>query len=196
MQPSPLSPLIIIPRRHADNRGWLSETFRHERLHDLGIVCNFVQENQSSSSRRGTLRGFHFQSPPAAQAKLISVLRGRIFDVAVDIRRNSPTFGRYVSVDLSSDNGIQLFVPIGFAHGFITLEDEVSVMYKVSAYYAPSREGGIRWNDPDIGFPWPLRDKDIVRSDRDERLPLLQELESPFSYEGNPLTHLPVHNLS
>ena len=196
MHPSLLSPLIIIPTRHVDNRGWFSETFHHGRLRDLGIVCNFVQENQSNSSRRGTLRGFHFQSPPVAQAKLISVLRGRILDVAVDIRRNSPTFGRYVSVDLSSDNGIQLFVPIGFAHGFITLEDEVSVMYKVSAYYAPSREGGIRWNDPDIGFPWPLRDTDIVRSDRDERLPLLKDLESPFSYEGNPLTELPVYNLS
>ena len=196
MQPSPLSPFIIIPRRHADSRGWLSETFCPERLRDLGIICNFVQENQSNSSRRGTLRGFHFQSPPAAQAKLISVLRGRILDVAVDIRRNSPTFGRYVSVDLSSDNGKQLFVPIGFAHGFVTLEDEVSVMYKVSDYYAPSREGGIRWTDPDIGFPWPFKEADIIKSEKDGKLQLLKDLESPFPYDGNPLMSLPVFDLS
>jgi dTDP-4-dehydrorhamnose 3,5-epimerase len=194
--PSPLLPLIIIPDRRVDNRGWFSETFHHGRLRDLGIVCNFVQENQSNSTRRGTLRGFHFQSPPAAQAKLISVSHGRILDVAVDIRRNSPTFGRYVSVDLSSDNGKQLFVPIGFAHGFVTLEDEVCVTYKVSDYYAPSREGGIRWTDPDIGFPWPFKAADIIKSEKDGQLPLLKDLESQFPYDGGPLMSLPVFHLS
>ena len=188
--------MIIAPKRHADNRGWFSEIFHDGRLRDLGIICAFVQENLSSSNRRGTLRGFHFQEPPAAQAKLISVLHGRILDVAVDIRRNSPTFGRYVSVDLSSDNGKQLFVPIGFAHGFVTLEDEVSVMYKVSDYYAPSREGGIRWTDPDIGFPWPFKETDIIKSEKDGQLPLLKDLESPFPYDGSPLMSLPVFDLS
>jgi dTDP-4-dehydrorhamnose 3,5-epimerase len=192
---SPL-PLTIVARRHADNRGWFSETFHHQRLRDLGIVCNFVQENQSRSSRKGTLRGFHFQEPPAAQAKLVSVLHGRILDVVVDIRRGSPTFGKYDFVELSGDNGKQLFVPIGFAHGFVTLEDEVSVLYKASDYYAPSREGGICWNDPDVAFPWPFEDADLIRSEKDDRSPFLKDLESPFPFDGNPLTKLPVFNLS
>jgi dTDP-4-dehydrorhamnose 3,5-epimerase len=194
--PVSLLPLVIVPKRHADSRGWFSETFHDKRLRNLGIACTFVQDNQSRSTRRGTLRGFHFQKPPAAQAKLISVLHGRILDVAVDIRRNSPTYGKYVSADLSSDNGKQLFVPTGFAHGFVTLEDDVSVLYKVSDYYAPSREGGIRWDDPDIAFPWPLRDADIVRSERDQRLPFLADFESPFPYNGDPLTELSTFDLS
>jgi dTDP-4-dehydrorhamnose 3,5-epimerase len=194
--PVPLLPLIIVPKRHADSRGWFGETFQDKRLRDLGIACAFVQDNQSRSIRRGTLRGFHFQNPPAAQAKLISVLHGRILDVAVDIRRNSPTYGRYVSAELSSDNGRQLFVPTGFAHGFVTLEDDVSVLYKVSDYYAPSSEGGIRWDDPDIAFPWPMKGADIVLSERDGRLPFLADLKSPFSYDGNPLTELPAFELS
>jgi dTDP-4-dehydrorhamnose 3,5-epimerase len=194
--PSPFLPLTIVTKRHVDKRGWLSETFQDKRLRDLGIVCAFVEENQSRSSRRGTLRGFHFQAPPAAQAKLIGVLHGRILDVTVDIRRGSSTFGKYVSAELSSDNGKQLYVPAGFAHGFVTLEDEVSVLYKVSDYYAPSHEGGIRWNDPDIAFPWPFKETDIIRSERDDRLPLLKNLESPFPYEGHPLTELSVFNLS
>jgi len=194
--PIPLLPLIIVPKRHADSRGWFGETFHDKRLRDLGIACTFVQDNQSRSTRRGTLRGFHFQNPPAAQAKLISVLHGRILDVAVDIRRNSPTYGRYVSAELSSDNGRHLFVPTGFAHGFVTLEDDVSVLYKVSDYYAQSSEGGIRWNDPDVTFPWPLQGADIILSERDQRLPFLADLESPFPYDGNLLTELPVFDLS
>jgi dTDP-4-dehydrorhamnose 3,5-epimerase len=184
----PSLPLTIVPKRHADDRGWFSETFHHQRLRDLGIACSFVQDNQSRSIRRGTLRGLHFQVPPAAQAKLVGVLRGRILDVVADIRRDSPTFGKYVSVELSSDNG--------FAHVFVTLEDDVVVLYKTSDYYAPSREGGICWNDPDIAFPWPFKEADIIRSERDERLPLLKDLQSPFPYDGNPLTELPVFNLS
>ena len=194
--PIPLLPLIIVPKRHADSRGWFGETFHDQRLRNLGIACTFVQDNQSRSTRKGTLRGFHFQKPPAAQVKLISVLHGRILDVAVDIRRHSPTYGRYVSADLSSDNGRQLFIPTGFAHGFVTLEDDVSVLYKVSDYYAPSSEGGIRWDDPDIAFPWPVKGADIVLSERDQRLPFLADLKSPFSYDGNPLTELPAFELS
>jgi dTDP-4-dehydrorhamnose 3,5-epimerase len=193
--PVPPLPLIIVPKRHADDRGWFGETFNDKRLRNLGIACTFVQDNQTRSARRGTLRGFHFQKPPAAQAKLISVLHGRILDVAVDIRRNSPTYGKYVSAELSSDDGKQLFVPTGFAHGFLTLEDGVSVLYKVSDYYAPSGEGGIRWDDPDIAFPWPFQGADIILSERDEGLPFLADLESPFPYDGNPLTELPALDL-
>jgi len=194
--PVPLLPLIIVPRRHADSRGWFCEIFNRNRLRELGIACTFVQDNQTRSALKGTLRGFHFQKPPAAQAKLISVLHGKILDVAVDIRRYSPTYGKYISTELSSDDGKQLFIPTGFAHGFLTLEDDVSVLYKVSDYYAPSGEGGIRWDDPDIAFPWPLQRAGTVMSERDERLPLLADLESPFPYDGSPLAELPVFNLS
>jgi dTDP-4-dehydrorhamnose 3,5-epimerase len=189
--PSPL-PLLIAPKRHVDARGWFSETFLLERWRDLGVGCSFVQDNQSQSTRKGTLRGFHFQEPPSAQAKLVSVLHGRIFGVAVDIRRGSPTFGKFVSVELSGDSGLQLFVPIGFAHGFVTLEDDVLVMYKASEYYAPSREGGIRWNDPHIGVPWPFEAAAMIRSERDDRLPLLKDYQSPFRFDGKPLTELPT----
>ena len=167
-------PRLIVPKRHVDDRGWFSETFHEKRLRDIGITCHFVQDNQSSSKRAGTLRGFHFQLPPAAQAKLVSVLRGRILDVAVDVRRGSPTFGKYVSIELSADSGRQFYIPVGFAHGYVSLEDDVLVMYKVSDYYAPAHDSGIRWNDPDIAFPWPFKDSDIIISDKDRRLPLLK----------------------
>jgi dTDP-4-dehydrorhamnose 3,5-epimerase len=185
-------PRVIIPRRHVDNRGWLSETFHEARLRDLGIACDFVQENQSSSKRAGTLRGLHFQRPPAEQAKLISVARGRILDVAVDVRRGSPTFGKYASIELSADSGRLLYIPAGFAHGFITLEDDVIVNYKVSNYYTPAADGGIRWDDPDIGFPWPAPASAIILSDKDRQLPLLKEFDSPFLYDGNPLEPLNI----
>src|SRR5262245_22348644 len=133
-------PRIISSKRHMDNRGWFSESFREARLRELGINCHFVQENLSYSKASGTLRGLHLQIPPAAQAKLIMVLRGRILDVAVDLRRNSPTYGRYVSSELSAATGVQMYIPVGFAHGFLTLEDDVTVLYKVSAYYAPDCE--------------------------------------------------------
>src|SRR5262249_11802242 len=156
-------------------RGWLSETFHLERWRDLGVDCSFVQDNQSLSARKGTLRGFHFQEPPSAQAKLVGVLRGSIIDVIVDIRASSPTFGKFLSVELSSGSGRQLFVPIGFAHGFVTLEDDVCVAYKLSEYYTPSRESGIRWSDPDIGVPWPFDAATMIRSERDDRLPFLKD---------------------
>src|SRR6516164_11838335 len=130
-------PRLIVPKQHVDDRGWFSEIFHQERLREIGITCRFVQDNQSSSKQAGTLRGLHFQLPPAAQAKLVTVVKARILDVAVDIRRGSPTFGKYVSTELSSESGHQVYIPIGFAHGFLTLEDDVVVMYKTSAYYAP-----------------------------------------------------------
>src|SRR5262245_2093571 len=125
-------PQIIAPKRYVDDRGWFSETYHEQRLHQVGIPCRFVQDNQSSSKRVGTLRGLHFQLPPAAQAKLVTVLRGRILDVAVDVRGGSPTFGKHVSEELSAESGRQIYIPVGFAHGLLALEDEVVVMYKVS----------------------------------------------------------------
>ena len=188
-------PLSIVPKRHVDGRGWFSEIFHEKRLRDLGITCRFVQDNQAISRRAGTLRGLHFQLPPAAQAKLVSVLRGRILDVAVDIRRGSPTFGKHVSTELSAENGRQLYIPVGFAHGYLTLEDDVVLMYKVSDYYAPAYDSGICWNDPDIAIPWPFKDTDIIASDKDRRLPLLKEFASPFAYDGHPLVPLTDLNL-
>ena len=188
-------PRLIVPKRHVDDRGWFSEIFHQERLRDIGITCRFVQDNQSSSKHTGTLRGLHFQLPPAAQAKLVTVVKGRILDVAVDIRRGSPTFGKYVSTEVSSETGHQLYIPVGFAHGFLTLQHDVVVMYKASDYYAPTHESGIRWNDPDIAFPWPLKDANIIISDKDRRLPLLKEFASPFAYDGQPLASLTVLEL-
>jgi dTDP-4-dehydrorhamnose 3,5-epimerase len=185
-------PRIIVPPRHVDDRGWFSETFHEKRLRDIGITCRFVQDNQSSSKRAGTLRGLHFQIPPAAQAKLVSVVRGRILDVAVDVRRGSATFGKYVSMELSAESGHQVYVPVGFAHGFVTLEDDVVVMYKASDFYSLAHDRGILWNDPDIAFPWPFRETEIIISDRDRRLPALREFASPFVYDGYPLAPLTV----
>src|SRR5262245_16913886 len=160
-------PRIIVPKRHVDDRGWFSEIFHEKRLYELGITCRFVQDNQAISKRAGTLRGLHFQVPPAAQAKLVSVVRGRIFDVAVDLRRDSPTFGRHVSTELSAETGRQLYIPVGFAHGYVTLQDDVVLMYKVSDYYAPASDSGICWNDPDIAIAWPFKESEIIISDKD-----------------------------
>ena len=188
-------PRLIVPKRHVDDRGWFSEIFHQERLRNIGITNHFVQDNQSSSKHTGTLRGLHFQLPPAAQAKLVTVVKGRILDVAVDIRRSSPTFGKYVSTEVSSETGHQIYIPVGFAHGFLTLENDVVVMYKTSDYYAPAHESGIRWNDPEIWFPWPLKDANMIISDKDRRLPLLKEFASPFAYNGQPLAPLTVLEL-
>jgi dTDP-4-dehydrorhamnose 3,5-epimerase len=188
-------PGVFVPKRYLDDRGWFSETYHQQRLREIGINHPFVQDNQSSSKRAGTLRGFHFQRLPAAQAKLVSVLRGRVLDVAVDIRRGSPSYGNYVSIELSAEGGEQLYIPTGFAHGFITLEDDVVVMYKTSDYYAPSHEAGICWNDPDIGVSWPFKDADIIKSEKDGQLPRLKDFDSPFPYDGQPLTALTIPKL-
>ena len=190
--PSQYLPFVIVTRRHIDDRGWFGEVFREQWLADLGITCRFVQDNQSGSSRSATLRGFHFQRPPAAQAKLVSVVRGRVLDVAVDIRRGSPTFGKHVSIELSAKTAYQLYIPIGFAHGFISLDDDVLVTYKASNYYSPACDAGISWNDPQIAFPWPFREAEIIKSEKDGRLPMLKDFDSPFLYEGHPLVDLPV----
>lgn len=188
-------PRVVVPKRYGDSRGWFSESFHTERLRGVGIACDFVQDNQSSSSSSGTLRGLHFQLPPAGQAKLVQVIKGSALDVVVDVRNGSPTYGRHVSVKLSADNHYQLYVPIGFAHGFLTLEKDVLVMYKVSHYYDPRLDSGIRWNDSDIAVPWPIKESEITLSEKDRRLPLLKEFSSPFPYDGTPLGPLQVINL-
>jgi dTDP-4-dehydrorhamnose 3,5-epimerase len=137
----------------------------------------------------------HFQVPPGQQTKLISVQRGKILDVAVDVRRGSPTFGKYVSIELSADDGRQFYIPVGFAHAFLTLEDDVIVNYRTSNYYAPASEGGIRWDDPDIGVSWPVQPSEITISERDRRLPLLKKFDSPFGYDGSPLEPLKIPGL-
>ncbi|MBB3905623.1 dTDP-4-dehydrorhamnose 3,5-epimerase [Methylobacterium brachythecii] len=170
----------VVPKRHGDDRGWFSEVFRADRLAEAGIDSVFVQDNQSFSVPAGTLRGLHFQTPPAAQAKLVRVLAGAILDVAVDIRRGSPTFGRYVAVRLDAENGEQLFVPHGFAHGFCTLEPNTMVAYKVDAYYSPAHDRAIAWNDPAIGIDWPVSEAEASLSAKDKAAPRLSEAADLF----------------
>lgn len=177
--------LLIEPRRHGDERGWFAETYSAARLAALGIDCAFPQDNQSWSHRAGTVRGLHFQRPPGAQAKLISCLGGRILDIVVDIRVGSPSYGESLTVELR-DDGHQLFVPVGFAHGFITLTDDVRVAYKVSSLYDPALEMGLAWDDPSLKIPRAAASTEITLSPRDRIWPSLSELESPFQYEDGP----------
>ena len=171
---------VLIPERFGDDRGFLAEVYSRRTFADAGIDIEFLQDNHSSSRRRGTVRGLHFQAPPRAQDKLVRVVRGSVFDVAVDLRRSSPTYGRHVSTVLSAETGNQLLVPAGFAHGFMTLEPDTEVVYKVSEHYAPDRDRGLLWNDPALGVRWPIPERDAVLSDRDRRQPRLAELMAPF----------------
>lgn len=167
---------ILEPQVFGDERGYFFESFNAERFFaHTGVDVHFVQDNESRS-KRGVLRGLHFQRAPYAQAKLVRVVKGRVLDVAVDIRKDSPTFGRYVAVELSGDNKRQLFIPKGFAHGYVVLEEDTVFQYKCDAYYHPAAEGGIAWNDPQIGIEWPLPECDIILSERDKNRPLLSEL--------------------
>jgi dTDP-4-dehydrorhamnose 3,5-epimerase len=181
---------LLSPRRFGDERGWFVETYNQARYAALGIDCAFVQDNHSMSRDVGVLRGLHWQAPPHGQDKLIRCVRGRIWDVAVDARRGSPTFGQWVAAELSAENGHQLFVPVGFAHGFVTLEPGTEVEYKVSGLYAPQAEGGVIWNDPGLALPWPLDGRQPTLSPKDEVLPPLDEVTTPFTYEGDPLEPL------
>ena len=182
---------LIRPRRHGDTRGWFTETYNVEAFAKLGITCTFVQDNHSLSVPAFTLRGLHFQTPPRGQDKLVRCIRGRIFDVAVDIRNGSPTYGQWVGAELSAENGHQLFIPIGFAHGFVTLEPDCEVTYKCSDTYAPDADGGIRWDDPAIGtggIDWPMPAGTVPElSAKDAVQPLLADFDSPFPYDGRPL---------
>lgn len=171
---------IITTRRFGDARGFFTETWNRKRFAEAGIDLDFVQDNHSLSGPAGTVRGLHFQSPPFAQDKLVRVVRGRILDVAVDIRRSSPTYGRHVAVELSAGNGRQLLVPVGFAHGFCTLEPDTEVLYKVSAYYAPEHDHGIAFDDPDLGIAWPVVPGAAVLSEKDRHHPRLAEAPECF----------------
>jgi len=171
---------VVTPKRHGDSRGFFSEVYNRADWESAGLHFEFVQDNHSFSAAIGTLRGLHFQTPPFAQAKLIRAGGGRIFDVAVDIRRSSPTFGKYVGVELSAENWRQLLVPIGFAHGFVTLEPGTEVLYKTTAVYSPANDSGIAWDDPDIGVAWPLPAAGPTLSDKDRRWPRLRETRDLF----------------
>jgi len=171
---------LITPKKFGDNRGFFAETYSFKTLQDAGIDCTFVQDNHSLSATPGTVRGLHYQVAPHAQCKLIRVLKGSILDVAVDIRRGSPTFGKFVTAVLSSENFQMMYVPTGFAHGFATLEPNTEVTYKVSTYYAPAAERGIRWNDPAIGVPWNIPENEATLSGKDKIAPMLKDMAELF----------------
>lgn len=174
----------VTPTRHADHRGFLAETFSAASCRDVGIDPTFVQDNQSLSHRRHTLRGLHYQAPPHGQAKLVRCGRGRLFDVAVDIRGDSPTYGRWYGAELTAENGLQLFIPKGFLHGFLTLEDNTEILYKCSAAYAPGHDGAVAWNDPEIGIDWPVAEADVILSDKDAAAPRLRDIGPVFAGMG------------
>lgn len=187
------SPVFLLtPRRFEDARGWFSETYSQASMAKFGVNETFVQDNQSFSRQTGTVRGIHFQRSPHAQAKLVRCVRGSLIDYAVDLRRQSPTFGRWVSVRLSADGGEQLYIPVGFGHAFATLEPDVEIAYKVTDVYAPDCDGGVRWNDPKLAIEWPLPASGAVLSDKDAVLPSLDELDVDFAYDGRPLLPLAV----
>jgi dTDP-4-dehydrorhamnose 3,5-epimerase len=173
---------LITPAIFRDERGFFSETYSQKALAQIGIDRHFVQDNQSLSRAQGVLRGLHFQIHPHAQGKLVRVIRGAIFDVAVDIRQGSPSFGRYASALLSADNWSQLWVPIGFAHGFCTLEPDTEVIYKVTDFYAPECDRGLAWDDADLGIEWPFSPAEVILSDKDRRHPRLADLPAHFAY--------------
>jgi len=174
--------LILTPQRFGDHRGFFSESWSRQRMADHGLDFDFVQDNHSLSAAVGTVRGLHFQTPPHAQDKLVRCGRGALLDVAVDIRRGSPTYGQWVGVELSAENGRQLLVPAGFAHGFATRAPDTEIVYKCSDYYAPDCDRALRFDDPAIGIDWGLT-TDPILSDKDAAAPLLADLDSPFVWE-------------
>lgn len=173
-------PMLVTPRRISDHRGFFSETFRSDLLVANGIDAPFVQDNHARSESRGVLRGLHFQVPPRAQGKLVRVSRGSILDVCVDIRHGSPTFGRHVSAELSAANWRQMWIPVGFAHGYVTLEPDTEVLYKATDYYAPQQEGGLAWDDPVLGIDWRVSPSELTLSDKDRKQPRLADLGVVF----------------
>jgi dTDP-4-dehydrorhamnose 3,5-epimerase len=167
--------LLITPKRHGDARGWFAETWSRRSLAQAGVDCDFIQDNQAFNAKAGTVRGLHFQKAPHPQAKLVRALRGDIFDVAVDIRPGSPTYGRWVGAKLTAAGGEQLLVPRGFAHGYQTLTDDCEVFYKVDGQYAPQTEGALLWNDPEVGIEWPW-DGEVILADKDLAAPRLKDM--------------------
>jgi len=175
---------LIVPERFSDARGYFSETWNDQVFRQEIANLTFVQDNQSVSAKKGTLRGLHFQKPPFAQGKLVSVVRGSIFDVAVDIRKGSPTYRQHVATKLDALERGQLWVPPGFLHGFCTLEDETEVFYKVTSYYSPSHDAGVLWSDADLGINWPVDNDSVVLSAKDKTHPRLCDMPDFFEYEG------------
>lgn len=173
--------LILTPARHGDARGFFSESWNRARMAEAGLDVDFVQDNHSLSRTKGTLRGLHYQAPPQPQAKLVRCGRGALFDVAVDIRKGSPTYGRWIGVELSFENGRQLLIPEGFLHGFVTLSDDVEVVYKCSDYYSPECDGAVRWDS--CGIDWPLMGEPVL-SDKDRAAPALADFDSPFDWRA------------
>ncbi|MGX1198455.1 dTDP-4-dehydrorhamnose 3,5-epimerase [Parvibaculum sp. MBR-TMA-1.3b-4.2] len=173
---------LLEVRRIDDERGFFSETYNENDFASAGVDARFVQDNQSLSRRRGTLRGLHFQRPPHAQGKLVRVTRGAILDVAVDIRHGSPTFGEHVAFEINAENWRQLYVPVGYAHGFVTLTDDTEVQYKVTDFYSAEHDAGIAWNDPALGIDWKLDAADITLSGKDRQHPVLAELPRIFEF--------------
>lgn len=175
---------IIEPQVFGDHRGWFMESYSKIKLAEAGIDCDFVQDNQSFSAQKGTLRGLHYQLNPKAQTKIVRCTKGAILDVAVDIRKGSPMYKKWIAVELSAEDKKQLFIPRGFAHGFVTLTDDVEVQYKADNYYAPECDGNILYNDPDIGVEW--GEGEFILSEKDKNAPLLKERTNlNFIYEKN-----------
>lgn len=172
---------LVTPSRFADTRGFFSETYNAERFQAAGIQAQFVQDNHSYSEYAGTVRGLHYQAPPFAQAKLVRVLRGAILDVAVDVRRASPTYGKWVKAELSAQNAAQLFVPQGFLHGFVTLEAETEIAYKVDNYYSKESDGAVLWNDPDLAIDWGLSIDKASLSEKDAAAQQFADFHTPFA---------------
>lgn len=175
---------VIAPQRFKDNRGFFAESWNRHAMEMAGLTYDFVQDNHSLSSNKGTVRGLHFQSPPHAQAKLVRCGRGCLYDVAVDIRRGSPTFGQWTGEELSFENGKQLLIPAGFLHGFITRQPNTEIIYKCTDYYVPKCDGTVRYNDPDIGISWGLNNASAILSAKDNAAPFLKDFDTPFTYEG------------
>lgn len=176
--------VVIVPARHGDARGFFSESWNRRTMEAHGLSIDFVQDNHSVSARKGTVRGLHYQTPPHAQAKLVRCGRGALLDVAVDIRKGSPTFGQWVAEELTAENGRQLLVPEGFAHGFVTLSDDTEIVYKCSDYYAPECDRAIRFDDPAIGIDWGIARADAVLSEKDAGAPVLADADLPFVWKG------------
>lgn len=176
--------VLVKPKRHSDARGYFFESYRKDEWSQGGVDCDFVQDNQSLSVESGVVRGLHFQAPPRAQAKLIRCSKGAILDVAVDIRNDSPTYGQHVAVELSPENALQLYVPVGFAHGFCTLQPDTEVQYKCSDYYSPEHDAGLAFDDPTLRIRWPVAKANVILSGKDSRQPAFLSFRSPFVYSA------------
>lgn len=179
-----LGVLLLTPRRFGDDRGFFSEVYNSTVMSRHGVDVTFVQDNHSLSREVGVVRGLHFQAPPHAQDKLVRVGAGRVMDVAVDIRKGSPTFGKSVAVELSAENGKQLFIPKGFLHGFSVLEPDSELLYKCSDFYSPECDGAVRFDDPDLGIDWGVDPDHVILSAKDAGAPLFKDFDSPFVFEG------------